>query len=68
MTRSGRRRRAHVLEHVPAPGRYPEGGQIPEINTFLGATTKDIHGVIDKRCGMALARNGYVADAIKFRP
>jgi hypothetical protein len=59
---------AHVLEHVPPTRRYPEGREVSKINAILSATTKDIHGVIDKCCGVAFSGHRYIPNALLFRP
>jgi hypothetical protein len=65
---TGGRRMAHVLEHVPPTGGYPEGGEVSKINAVLSATPKDIHGVVDKSCGVAFSGNRYIPNALLFAP
>ena len=54
----------HILEHVPAPGRYPEGSKITEIYSILGPAAEDIHGVIDKRRRMTFPSNRDISNAL----
>lgn len=59
---------SHVLEHVPPTRRYAEGCEVSKINTILSPTTEDIHGIIDKSCGVAFSGNGDISDAFLLAP
>ena len=65
---TGRGRRAHVLEGVPAPRGDAEGSQISQIGSFLGSSSKDVHDVVDNRGCVALPRNRNITDALELRP
>lgn len=58
----------HVLEHVPAPRRYPKGSKITEVYSILSPTTEDVHGVVDQRRRMALSSNRNVPNTFQFAP
>jgi hypothetical protein len=59
---------SHVLEHVPATGGNPECCKVAQINAFLSASAKDVHGVIYEGGRMAFAGHGDVANAVELRP
>jgi len=59
---------AHVLEHVPAAGGNPECGKVAQINAFLSAPAKDVHGVVYEGGRMAFAGYGNVTNAVELRP
>lgn len=59
---------AHVLEHVPAAGGNPECCKVAQINAFLSAPTKDVHGVVYEGSRMAFAGYGNVTNAVELRP
>ena len=56
------------MEHVPAAGGNPECGKVAQINAFLGAPAKDVHGVVYESGRMAFAGYGNVANAVELRP
>jgi hypothetical protein len=58
----------HILEHVPPARGYSERGEVSKVYAVLGSASKNVHGVVDKRCGMALSRNWYVADTVQLGP
>lgn len=68
MTRPWRRRRPHVLERIPSSRGDAECGQIPEVNTFVGSSSKNVHNVVDKSRSVPFTRCWDEADAIQLSP
>jgi hypothetical protein len=58
----------HVLKHVPAPRRYAESREVTQVNAFLRAPTKYVHGIVYKRSRVSFTCHWDVADAVKFGP
>lgn len=59
---------SHVLEHVPAARGYTEGRKVTKINPVLGSTPEDVHGIVDKCCGVTFSGDRYVANAFLLAP
>jgi hypothetical protein len=59
---------SHILEHVPAAGGNAECCKVAQINAFLSAPAKNVHGVVYECGRMTLAGYWNIANAVELRP